>query len=523
MAGAIRRVPAIADAPRDPDDQRARGVHARQRVHPRRVRRPRPVRRRRLLRARHRGRRRHRPPGGVVDRRRASPSSTCGRWTSAASAPQYRSRSYTLARSIENYATYYDIHYPNEERRAGPAAARVAGVRAAARRSGRRSARRPRGSGRTGSSRTPAARASATAADLEALRPRGWAGRALEPGDRRRGAGDPDDGRPVRRDVVRQDRGRGPGRGRAAAVAVRQRRRPGGRQRHLHPAAQPPRRHRVRPDRDPGHARPLPAGDGDGVRQPRPRLDPAPRAARRVGADQRPHLGPRLLRAVGPARPRHPGLDDDRRRLRRRRSRTSRPARSRSATCPCTRCGSRTSASSAGSSTRTRSTAPRCGTRCGRAGAPHGLVAGGYRAIDALRLEKGYRAWAADITPEETPFEAGLGLRGRARQRATSWAATRSSPRRAAGPRKRLRCLVLDDPRSVCLGNEPVRIDGPDRRPGDLGRLRLQRRAQHRLRLPAAGRRRSAAGARSTCSGRGSGFEVAREPLFDPSGSRIRS
>ena len=50
------------------------------------------------------------------------------------------------------------------------------------------------------------------------------------------------------------------------------------------------------------------------------------------------------------------------------------------------------------------------------AGAPHGIVAGGYRAIDALRLEKGYRAWAADITPEETPYEAGLGFAVAARQ-----------------------------------------------------------------------------------------------------------
>ncbi len=33
--------------------------------------------------------------------------------------PAYRSRGYTLARSIENYATYYDIHYPNEERQSG--------------------------------------------------------------------------------------------------------------------------------------------------------------------------------------------------------------------------------------------------------------------------------------------------------------------------------------------------------------------------------------------------------------------
>ena len=45
------------------------------------------------------------------------------------------------------------------------------------------------------------------------------------------------------------------------------------------------------------------------------------------------------------------------------------------------------------------------------AGEPHGLVAGGYRAIDSLRLEKGYRVWGADITPDETP------LRGRARLR----------------------------------------------------------------------------------------------------------
>ena len=32
----------------------------------------------------------------------------------------------------------------------------------------------------------------------------------------------------------------------------------------------------------------------------------------------------------------------------------------------------------------------------------------GYRAIDSLRLEKGYRYWSGDISPEYTPFEAGL-------------------------------------------------------------------------------------------------------------------
>src|SRR3546814_648008 len=43
-----------------------------------------------------------------------------------------------------------------------------------------------------------------------------------------------------------------------------------------------------------------------------------------------------------------------------------------------------------------------------QAGAPHGLVNAGYRAIETLRLEKGYRAWSSDIGPDHTPVEAGL-------------------------------------------------------------------------------------------------------------------
>ncbi len=43
------------------------------------------------------------------------------------------------------------------------------------------------------------------------------------------------------------------------------------------------------------------------------------------------------------------------------------------------------------------------------AGGRFGLAPAGYRAIESLRLEKFYRAWAADITPNDTPFQAGLG------------------------------------------------------------------------------------------------------------------
>ena len=120
MAGAIRRVPAIEDARRHPDDQRPRGVHARTTSSS-------------SARARSAGS--SSPPGSAptgsparaasagrwrTGSSTASPSSTSGRWTSAGSAAQYRSRRHcTLARTTENYATYYDIHYPNEERLAG--------------------------------------------------------------------------------------------------------------------------------------------------------------------------------------------------------------------------------------------------------------------------------------------------------------------------------------------------------------------------------------------------------------------
>src|SRR5882672_11098435 len=89
-----------------------------------------------------------------------------------------------------------------------------------------------------------------------------------------------------------------------------------------------------------------------------------------------------------------------------------------------------------------------------QAGREHGLVAGGYKAIDSLRLEKGYRVWGADISPDDTPFEAGLGFAVRLDKDFLGREALREEPER------RLCCLVLDDARSVALGSEPVRVEG---------------------------------------------------------------
>jgi len=44
------------------------------------------------------------------------------------------------------------------------------------------------------------------------------------------------------------------------------------------------------------------------------------------------------------------------------------------------------------------------------AGQPHGIIVGGYKVLDSLRLEKGYKYFTADITPLENPYEGGVGF-----------------------------------------------------------------------------------------------------------------
>ncbi len=157
-----------------------------------------------------------------------------------------------------------------------------------------------------------------------------------------------------------------------------------------------------------------------------------------------------------------------------------------------------------------------------QAGQPHGLVAGGYRAIEALRLEKGYRAWSSDITPDENPYEAGLGFAVALEKEAEFIGRDALVASKTAGPRKRLRCLVLDDPLAVCLGNEPVRLDD-----AVVGRVTsggygfaVERSIAYAYLPPDA-----TIGTRGAVEvfGEWIGFEVMREPLWDPRGERIRS
>jgi glycine cleavage system aminomethyltransferase T/glycine/D-amino acid oxidase-like deaminating enzyme len=156
------------------------------------------------------------------------------------------------------------------------------------------------------------------------------------------------------------------------------------------------------------------------------------------------------------------------------------------------------------------------------AGRAHGMVAGGYRAIDSLRLEKGYRVWAADITADENPFEAGLGF---AVKKEGGFLGAQAlgvgAGMERVQPDRRLRCLTLADPRAVALGNEPVRVEGEI-----VGRVTsggygysVERSIAYAY-LPAE----VAIGTPVEVDifGEWTAGEVAREPLYDPKGERIR-
>jgi 4-methylaminobutanoate oxidase (formaldehyde-forming) len=91
------------------------------------------------------------------------------------------------------------------------------------------------------------------------------------------------------------------------------------------------------------------------------------------------------------------------------------------------------------------------------AGEALGLMACGYKAIESLRLEKGYRAWGGEINTETNPWEAGLGFAV-----SKSKAEFIGREQLLAHKEKISRFLVaitFDDIRCVPLGNEPIRVN----------------------------------------------------------------
>jgi sarcosine dehydrogenase len=95
-----------------------------------------------------------------------------------------------------------------------------------------------------------------------------------------------------------------------------------------------------------------------------------------------------------------------------------------------------------------------------REGKPWDIRPVGYRALESLRLEKGYRAWGSDITPNDTPHEAGLGWAVR-RNSNTGFVGQQALAALAGLPlTKRFAGFVIDDPDAVLVGRETILRNG---------------------------------------------------------------
>lgn len=95
-----------------------------------------------------------------------------------------------------------------------------------------------------------------------------------------------------------------------------------------------------------------------------------------------------------------------------------------------------------------------------KAGEPHSISNAGYRTIESLRLEKGYRAWGSDIGPDYTPFEAGLGWAVKLSRNTPFLGREAVSDKKGAVQIKQLACFTVDGEDTVLLGRETIYRNG---------------------------------------------------------------
>ena len=91
------------------------------------------------------------------------------------------------------------------------------------------------------------------------------------------------------------------------------------------------------------------------------------------------------------------------------------------------------------------------------AGNEFNLRPSGYRAIESLRLEKGYRAWAGEINSETNPFEAGLGFA--VAMKKDNFVGKQAVERLKDNLNRKLSALTFDDIKDVAMGNEPIFVN----------------------------------------------------------------
>jgi 4-methylaminobutanoate oxidase (formaldehyde-forming) len=163
------------------------------------------------------------------------------------------------------------------------------------------------------------------------------------------------------------------------------------------------------------------------------------------------------------------------------------------------------------------------------AGAGLDVVNAGYYAIESMRLEKAYRAYGRELSPDYNPVEAGLLFACKLKTSIPFLGREAVEKARAQGPARRLVSLVLDDPAVMLWGGELVLRDG-----AVAGQVTsaawgeaLGRSVALAYVWPAAGGVLTAGAARSgryevNAGGRVCAATVHLRPPFDPAGERIK-
>ncbi|HBP84215.1 MAG TPA: FAD-dependent oxidoreductase, partial [Gammaproteobacteria bacterium] len=161
------------------------------------------------------------------------------------------------------------------------------------------------------------------------------------------------------------------------------------------------------------------------------------------------------------------------------------------------------------------------------AGSDLGIRNAGYRAIESLRLEKGYRAWGSDLSPDHTPLEAGLGWAVKLSSETDFLGKDALAQQRRQGLKKQLACFTPQDSSIHLIGRETIFRD--DQRVGWLtsagfghtvgcpigyGYVR-NAEGVDRAYLEQGDYSLEVAGTRVPCS-------LHLEPLYDPTSSRVK-
>ena len=163
-----------------------------------------------------------------------------------------------------------------------------------------------------------------------------------------------------------------------------------------------------------------------------------------------------------------------------------------------------------------------------QAGAGFDLVDAGYYALEALRLEKGYRAWGRELTPDINPLEAGLGFAVAIDKPGGFLGRNAVLAAKAERPlRRRIVQFTLDDPEPVLWGGELVLRDGIP-----VGEMRSAAYGHTLGRSVGLALIGSASGIDDQflqgrfevdVAGRTSAATLHRRPAYDPSGSRMKA